>query len=97
MRRLPRSILTVVLVGLLLAVLHLAGVRESTHVLAGIVAAPHEPALALLYLAAWFFTLLVSPIVLIALALRACMPTPRDCYAVADAGRDADRSVDGGV
>ena len=95
MKRLPPTILAVLLVGLLLAVLHLCGARESTHALAGIVAAPHEPALAVLYLGAWFFTVLLTPILLIAHGLRACLRGTQACYAVADAERLAHRGGGG--
>lgn len=67
--RIPRAILVVALAAIALAILHALGVRRSTSVLAGIATDPIDAALALVYIACWFFTILVGPIVLLSAAL----------------------------
>jgi len=61
-----RGLIVVLLVALVLAVLHALGVRRSTSVLAGIATDPIDATLALGYIACWFFTILIAPIVFLA-------------------------------
>jgi len=63
--RIPRVVLATLLVMLVLGVLHALGARRSTAVLSGIVHNPLEAAVALTYVACWFITVLLAPIVLI--------------------------------
>lgn len=61
----PAIVLTALAITLLFAVLHALGARRSTAALAGIVSDPLDAVLALVYLGTWFFSALLTPIVIL--------------------------------
>ena len=73
----PTIVLVALAVTLLFAVLHLLGARRSTAALSGIFGDPVDATLALLYVGTWFFSALVTPIVLVAWTIAKAL-TPRD-------------------
>ncbi len=68
-QKIPRVVLVGIAVAVLLAGLHALGVRRSTSMISGIVGSPTDVFLALVYIACWFTTILVTPIVVLAWAL----------------------------
>ena len=71
MNRIPKIVVLALFIASALAVLHAAGARESTRVIAGIAGSGGEALAAILYIGAWFVTVLVAPCVLLAWGLLA--------------------------
>ena len=79
---LRRVLIFCALTAAVLAGLHALGVRRSTSIVAGVAGTPLDAAFALVYVGAWFWTILITPVLVLAAVLlavdRRLRPQPTD-------------------